>query len=124
MGNTGVDDEPHIRDLLARVLELERYTVDLAVEGEEAWRKLREQSYDCVVLDLKMPGMCGQEFYRRIEGYSNELARKVIFITGDTISPDTTDFVFSTGNPVVSKPLDMDVLRSQVLHCLEETKDA
>ena len=119
-----VDDEPHIRDPLARVLELERYTVDLAVEGEEAWRKLREQSYDCVVLDLKMPGMSGQEFYRRIEGYSNELARKVIFITGDTISPDTTDFVFSTGNPVVSKPLDMDVLRSQVLHCLEETKDA
>lgn len=119
-----VDDEPHIRDLLVRVLEQERYTVDLAKEGEEAWNMLMERSYDCIVLDLKMPGVCGRELYQRINESNYELARKVIFITGDTISNNTLDFILSTGNLVVSKPLDMDVLLMQVRKCLEATRNA
>ncbi|PKB79554.1 MAG: hypothetical protein BZY88_12690 [SAR202 cluster bacterium Io17-Chloro-G9] len=82
---------------------------------------LRERSYDCVVLDLKMPGLSGQLLYRRIERYDRDLARKLIFITGDTISPDTQDFILTTGNPAVSKPLNMDDLRRQVRNCLEST---
>lgn len=35
-----VDDEPDLRARLARQLELQRYTVDQAGDGEEAWRKL------------------------------------------------------------------------------------
>ena len=119
-----VDDEPHIRDLLVRVLEQERYTVDLAKEGEEAWNMLMERSYDCIVLDLKMPGVCGRELYQRINESNYELARKVIFITGDTISNNPLDFILSTGNLVVSKPLDMDVLLMQVRKCLEATRNA
>ena len=119
-----VDDEPAIRDLLARSLERERYTVDLAEEGGEAWRKVQAQSYDCVILDLKMPGMSGQELYRRIESSDPGLARKVIFITGDTISPDTQNFVTATGNPVLSKPWDMDVLRRQIHDFLEATSNS
>ena len=44
-----------IQDMLRRSLERDRYTVDLAANGEEAWTKLRALRYDCVVLDLKMP---------------------------------------------------------------------
>ena len=119
-----VDDEPDIRDLLIRSLEWERYTVDLADEGEEAWRKLQTQSYDCILLDLKMAGMSGQELYRRIEGSDTGLGRKVIFMTGDTVSPDTQDFVTATGNPVMRKPLDLVQLNRQVREVLETTRDA
>ena len=114
-----VDDEPQIRDILTRVLKLEGYRVDLAEEGQEAWRKLQERTYDCMVLDLKMPGLSGQELYRRIKESNFGLAKNVIFVTGDTISRNAQDFIFTTGNPVVSKPFDMDVLRRQVRHCLE-----
>ena len=119
-----VDDEPDIRDLLVRSLELERYTVDLADGGEAAWRKLQVMPYDCILLDLKMPGISGQELFELIEDTDIEVAKKVIFITGDTISPETQDFVFTTGYPVVSKPLDMDDLRRQVREVLEATSGA
>ncbi len=84
-----VDDEPYIRDLLRKYFELEPYTVDLAHDGREAWRKLRDINYDCILLDLKMPGMSGQELYRRIQEIDEPLATRVVFITGDTVSLDT-----------------------------------
>lgn len=71
-----------------------------------------------------MPGMSGQELYRRIEGSDTGLAKKVIFITGDTISPEAQDFVTATGSPMLSKPWDMEVLRRQVHEMLEATRDA
>ena len=58
-----VDDEPHIRDLLRRYLMSERYTVDLASGGREAWLKLTNMEYSCIIHDLKMPGMSGPELY-------------------------------------------------------------
>ena len=58
-----VDDEPHIRDLLRKYLEIERYMVDLATDVQEAWRKLANMDYNCVILDLKVPGMSGPELY-------------------------------------------------------------
>ena len=119
-----VDDEPHIRDLLVRSLEREKYTVDLAKEGEEAWRKLKARHYDCILLDLKMPGMSGQELFRRIEESDRELAKRVIFITGDTISPITRSFLSAAENPVLSKPLNIELLGRQVEEMLQEANVA
>jgi len=52
-----VDDEPHIRNLLKRYLISEHYTVDPASGGREAWRKVTNMEYSCIILDLKMPVM-------------------------------------------------------------------
>jgi two-component system NtrC family sensor kinase len=105
-----VDDEPQIRNLLAKYLESERYTVDLAEDGHEAWRKAANMDYDCILLDLKMPGMSGQELYNLIQEISEHLASKVVFVTGDTVSSGTQDFIAGTGNPVVVKPFRMEEL--------------
>jgi two-component system NtrC family sensor kinase len=113
------DNEPLIRNLVAESLELQSYTVDLAEGGQEAWRKLQTIPYDCLVLDLKMPGMSGQEMFGLIEISKKELAGKVIFITGDTVNPDTCDFVASATNPVISKPFGLDDLHRQVLKVVE-----
>ena len=118
-----VDDEPHIRDLLARYSELEQYTVDLASEGEEAWRKLQARHYDCILLDLKMQGMSGQELFQRIGDSDPELAKRVIFITGDTISPITRNFLSLTENAVLNKPLDIELLGSRVRELLHRLND-
>ena len=61
------DDEPSIRDLLRRALEMDPYTVDLAENGEQAWSKICQRHYDCIIMDLKMPGMSGQELFHDIE---------------------------------------------------------
>ncbi len=111
-----VDDEPNIRDLLVQTLSFEGLvSVDQAETGEEAWRKLQVSAYDCILLDLKMPGMGGQQLYHLIEQSSKEMASRIIFLTGDTISRDTHDFLQGTGNPMLSKPISMEDLRRRVL---------
>ena len=109
-----VDDEPHIRDLLRRYLISERYTVDLASGGREAWRKLTNMEYSCIILDLNMPGMSGLELYQRMRRSSQTLANKVVFISGDTVSPDTRDFISQTGNPLITKPFSLGELMRTV----------
>lgn len=114
-----VDDEPQIRNLLGRYLESERYTVDLADDGHEAWRKLASIDYDCILLDLKMPGMGGPELYKLIQDISEPLASKIVFVTGDTVGPATQEFLSETNNPVVAKPFRMAELL-QTIHELWE----
>ena len=99
-----VDDEPATLDFIARALSAEGYIVDLAGDGEEAWGKIQTKAYDCVVLDLRMKGMSGQRLYRLIEDFDKGLASRVIFMTGDTFSSDTRDFIDATPNLVLKKP--------------------
>ena len=92
-----MDDEPKIRELLQKSLVVERYTVALAENAQEAWRKLSSMTYDCVLLDLKMPVMGAKSFYTRINEVDESLEQKVLFITGDTIGRDTRDFLIAGG---------------------------
>lgn len=114
-----VDDEPQIRNLLGKYLESERFTVDLAEDGHEAWRKLANVDYDCILLDLRMPGMSGPELYEMIKEISETLAFKVVFVTGDTVSGGMRDFIAATGNPVMAKPFRM----AELLRTIHELWD-
>ena len=97
--------------------------MDLAENGQEAWRKLSAMVYDCVVLDLKMPVMGGQELYTRINEADEPLAQKVLFITGDTIGRDTRDFLIATGRQVLHKPFNIRELLGKVKTLTEITKN-
>ena len=109
-----VDDEPNIRELLSRYLESEFYVVDVAEDGREAWQKVQNKKYDCTFLDLRMPGMSGQDLFQLIQGIGERPPSKVVIITGDTMSPDTADFIAHTGNPVVTKPFSLEELLQTV----------
>ncbi len=54
-----VDDEKNIRDVMGKFLKLDAIDADGAENGLSAQRMLREEHYDAMVLDLKMPGMDG-----------------------------------------------------------------
>ena len=110
-----VDDEPDSRTILAKQFELRRHDVDQAGDGEEAWRKLQRLDYDCILLDLRMPGMGGQELYERIKVSIPDLVDRIVFITGDTVNPATRSFLTGIGNAVLSKPFDFRELEQLVL---------
>ena len=54
-----VEDEPYIKDLLARYLNSEGYVCSTAAEGETALQLLQEDEYHLVMADIMMPGMSG-----------------------------------------------------------------
>jgi CheY-like chemotaxis protein len=62
-----VDDEENIRFLYKEELEDEGYKVTLAANAEEALKKINEQQPDLITLDIKMPGMDGIEFLRKLK---------------------------------------------------------
>ena len=114
-----VDDEPQIGKLLVRYLEMEHYTVDLADSCADAVRKLTSTDYDCILLDLKMPGMNGKELFHHIKSSDQKTAKKVTFITGDTSDQHTHDFITGLNNPVVLKPFQLDDICRQVQKMVE-----
>ena len=75
-----VDDEASIRDLLSKTLELAEYEVDVSPDGRSALERIRLNSYDLLIADMKMPGMDGLTVIREARRYKSDLP--VIIITG------------------------------------------
>ena len=97
-----VDDEEANRLTLTRILSREGYDVRQAEDGRQAMIRLHEDAPHLLLTDLKMPGMSGPELFHEIEGTGEDEAARVIFITGDTLSSDTSAFVSSVKNPVLN----------------------
>src|SRR5210317_1476469 len=75
-----VDDEKEFVETLADRIELREHKADVALNGEQALKKLDDQVPDVVVLDLKMPGIDGMEVLRRIRKAYPKV--QVIMLTG------------------------------------------
>lgn len=100
-----VDDEDDIRDIIGRILQMEGHSVESAASAEEALTKVQNGAqFDHIFLDMRMPGMDGRQLHRHLAQSYDGLARKVIFITGDTMSSDTQNFIAETGNLFINKP--------------------
>jgi two-component system NtrC family sensor kinase len=99
-----VDDERGIRRALAYLLRREGHKVDTAVHGRQALRMLQEQSYDLVLCDLRMPELDGPSLYRQIVASKPQYLQRFVFLTGDTLSPETEAFLEQTAALRLVKP--------------------
>jgi DNA-binding response OmpR family regulator len=61
-----VDDEPMVREVLARYLSREGFLVETASDGEEALTAFTREAPDVVLLDLMLPRVDGLEVFRRL----------------------------------------------------------
>jgi CheY-like chemotaxis protein len=116
VGNiAGVDDEPVIANALARLLRRDGRTVDTAANGSLALMKLQERAYDLILSDLRMPELDGSGLYRALETRYPQLCQRFIFLTGDTLNPDTHALSVQHGVPQLFKPYTAAELR-RVIH--------
>ena len=99
-----VEDEPSVLDLVVTLLSQQGWRVDMASGGRTGLECVERRSYDLIVSDIRMPDGDGQEFYRNVLAREPALARRFIFITGDTANPDGWRFLENSGVPVIEKP--------------------
>jgi PAS domain S-box-containing protein len=99
-----IDDEPGIRDILTRTLSERGYRTDCASDAKTALSKISENSYDLYIIDLKLPKISGKKLYEIMMEKHPSPTKKVMFITGDTITQSTQDFLDSTEKPYLTKP--------------------
>jgi len=116
-----VDDEKNIRLTMSQSLETLGIPVQTAVDGEEALRKLREETFGLVFLDLKMPGMDGMDVLRQIKDDWPQL--RVIIITAhgsiatavDAMKLGAADFIQKPFSPSEIRELAIQVMERDVL---------
>lgn len=117
-----VEDEPAISDVCRRVLSAEGFNVDVAQSGDVAQGMMVKKDYDLILVDIRTPVMSGKELYQYMKEKHPELARKVIFTTGDVISGGTQGFLEQSGQPFLPKPFTPDQLKAIVKEALGETE--
>jgi CheY-like chemotaxis protein len=74
---------------------------------------VRQQHFDLIICDLKMPRVGGMEFYRELESSKPEMTRRIMFVTGDVAGTDAERFLEETGTRWLAKPFRLkDLLRA------------
>lgn len=99
-----VDDEPEIAELLSELLQAAGYEVQTAHSGAAALRLLNRHSFECIVSDLRMPDIDGAALWRQVRLLDADLARRILFVTGDTLSVGAQTFLAESGCLSLDKP--------------------
>ena len=99
-----VEDEPALAAAVSEALTDAGFSVDRAGDGQEALRRVGVRSYDLIVCDLKMPKVDGIRFYEQLASTYPEIARRVIFVTGDVAGTEAERFLQESGCRWLAKP--------------------
>jgi two-component system, NtrC family, nitrogen regulation response regulator NtrX len=102
-----VDDEKSIRNTLREILEYEKFEVDEAAEGQEALEKARNNRYDLILLDIKMPRMDGIEVLEQLMKFTDV---PVVMISGHGTVETVVEAVKKGAYDYITKPLDLNRL--------------
>jgi len=109
-----VDDDRDVAETLGDLLQVDGHHVELVANGTLALEKLQSQTYDLILSDVRMPDTDGPRLYTQLERQHPELLRRVAFLTGDTLSAETSEFLERTRVPTMAKPFTLEQVR-QVL---------
>jgi CheY-like chemotaxis protein len=98
---------------VAESLQDAGFVVERANDGFEALERVRQQHFDLIICDLKMPRVGGMEFYRELEVSKPEMTRRIMFVTGDVAGTEAERFLEETGTRWLAKPFRLkDLLRA------------
>lgn len=117
-----VDDNEQNRALARMTLEDEGYAVALATHGEDALAQMARGGFDCVLLDVRMPGMDGHTVCRRIRAMPGGADVPVVFLTA-LRDVDTFDRALQAGaTDFLTKPVQPAELILRVRQSLERRR--
>ena len=117
-----VDDELDIVTLAGIVLEKAGYEVVVALSGEECLKKLKDEEFDLILLDVMMPGINGWEVCKKIKANEKTKGIPVVMFTVRT-SPDSVAKSEECGaDAQVDKPFGIEDLLGTVEKVLEKNK--
>ena len=112
-----IDDEETMRDSCRQTLSRDGNRVEVAEDGSKGLSLLGTESFDLVILDLKMPGLSGMEVLKRIKKDDPEVV--VIVITGYATVESAVEAMKRGAYDFIPKPFTPDSLRVIVKRALD-----
>ena len=86
--------------------------------GARALEKLDHGGYDLVLTDIRMPELDGSGLYRAMQRHHPALAHRIVFMTGDSLSDETREFLGNLNAPLIHKPFDFSEVQRVVQDAL------
>ncbi len=116
-----IDDEASVLAFVRLALERGGYGVVGARSGVLGLKMLEGQEFAGIISDMRTPGgVSGLDIYRWISQFRPDLAKRMIFITGDTVNLQTVQALRSTGVPYIEKPFRVQELMDMVRKVIGE----
>ena len=113
-----VDDEERYLQTTRKLIEKKGYEVLTALSGEEALEKLKSQNVHVVILDVKMPGMDGNQTLKAIKTLYPLV--EVIMLTGHGTMDSAIDGLKSGAFDYLVKPADIDDIIEKAMEAFEK----
>jgi len=107
-----VDDDKEFCTSMTDILEARGYEVESENSGEAAIAKVKEKSFDVILMDIKMPVMNGVEAFKQIKKISPKTV--VIIITAYSLEDLIKEALQEGAFGVLRKPLDINKLIEQI----------
>jgi len=112
-----MDDEESMRDSCLQTLSRDGNRVKVAENGSEGLTMLARESFDLIILDLKMPGLSGMEALKKIK--EDDPETMVIVITGYATIESAVEAMKTGAFDFIPKPFTPDSLRTIVGRALD-----
>lgn len=108
-----IEDEPLLLKAMRRILK--DHEVVSFSDAREALALLeRGEEFDIIFSDMMMPMMTGMDFYERLVSTRPEIAPRMVFITGGSVTAPIDAFLGTVPNVRLEKPVGSDAMRSFV----------
>lgn len=114
-----IDDERSIRNTLKEVLEYENYQIDLAEDGVIGLEMIKENHYDIVLCDIKMPKLDGLDVLDKIFHITSDI--QVIMISGHGTVDAAVEAIKKGAYDFIEKPLDLNRLLITIRNAMDKT---
>jgi two-component system, NtrC family, nitrogen regulation response regulator NtrX len=113
------DDEQSIRRTLREILEFEKYKVDEAADGLECLARVKQETYDVIILDIKMPRMDGMETLEKIQLLAPDTP--VVMISGHASIDTAVEAVKKGAFDFIAKPPDLNRLLITIRNAMDKS---
>lgn len=107
-----IEDEDTLREVIARSLEKERYVVECAADYKEALWKINDYSYDCIVLDIMLPGGSGLSLLEELKQMKKK--DSVIIISAKDSIDDKVKGLDLGADDYLTKPFHLAELNARI----------
>ena len=107
-----VDDDEVLVDALANHLIKQRYAVDIATDGEEAWEYIMLFNYELIVLDVMLPKLDGISLCAKLRNY--DYGMPVLMLTARDRSTDIVEGLNAGADDYLVKPFNLDELTARI----------
>ncbi|MDO4930069.1 MAG: response regulator transcription factor [Bacteroidales bacterium] len=114
-----IEDDADMREVIVRSLEAERYVVETAPDYSKARSKVFVYEYDCVLLDINLPGGSGLDLLRELEEAGRR--RNVIIISANSSLEDKVTGLDLGADDYLAKPFEMAELLARIKSLLRRS---